>query len=306
VIPSLSTGTSTIAFGHDRRDRPYLLHVPATAKGLGASPAAGSRRGLPLVLELHGRGINPVRFDQMTGLMALADEAGFAVAAPAAIEEMWNDGRDPLAAEHGRPDDVTYLAAVLADVPEHLAIDPGRIFVVGMSNGATMAARLVCERADLFAAVAQVGGTAPAQLVASGRPGRPVPILSVHGSSDPFQAYEGGASRTLRRRIVLPHALGTTVSVDDWARFWVRVNGASEPPLVTAFTADTTVRTWHGPTPASDVVFYRVEGGGHTWPGAGLQLPALLFGRTSKTFSAARVVLDFFAAHGSGPVLTPR
>ena len=41
-------------------------------------------RGLPLVLELHGRGIDAVMFDRLTGFMDLARESGFALVAPSA------------------------------------------------------------------------------------------------------------------------------------------------------------------------------------------------------------------------------
>ena len=47
----------------------------------------------------------------------------------------------------------------------------------------------------------------------------------------------------------------------------------------------------------SDVVFYRIEGGGHTWPGSQPVLPRFLFGRTSQAFDATRVIWTFLAAH---------
>jgi polyhydroxybutyrate depolymerase len=39
------------------------------------------------------------------------------------------------------------------------------------------------------------------------------------------------------------------------------------------------------------------RGGGHTWPGSQPVLPHILFGRTSQTIDATRVIWDFFAAH---------
>jgi polyhydroxybutyrate depolymerase len=85
--------------------------------------------------------------------------------------------------------------------------------------------------------------------------------------------------------------------VDAWAQFWVAANGASAEPIVTRIPPDTTVRTWRGPTPLSDVVFYRLDGMGHTWPGSRPQLPRFLFGRTSQTIDATRVIWEFLAAH---------
>ena len=306
-MASLAPGTHRISMSHGGLDRPYLLHVPESDPRPAGPEAASRAAGLPLVLELHGRGIDAAQFDRMTGFTALAEEMGFIVAAPEAVDEMWNDGRESSAHDNALPDDVGYLAALLADVSNGARVDPARVYVVGMSNGAGMTARFVCERPDLVAAAAQVAGTATERVAATFRPLQPVPLLHVHGTADPIWLYSGGVSETVRRQAMIRHRPEPSVSVDDWARFWVRANGASEPPRERRLTADTTVREWHGPTPRSDLAFYRVEGAGHTWPGAGLPLPSLLFGRTSRTFSAARTAWEFFAPHrapaaGSGPL----
>lgn len=271
---------------HDGMDRPYLLQLPPDP------PAAP----LPLLVQLHGRGIDPVQFDRLTGFGALADEIGFAVAMPAAIGEIWNAGRDAAPAER-RPHDVSYLTAVIADASAGRSIDPRRIYLAGMSNGAAMAGRMACERADLIAGIAQVAGTIGMSVVAGCRPARPVPIISIHGAADGIAPYQGGVRRGLIPHLMIRRAIGPSIGVDDWAEFWVAANGATAGPALTTLPPDVTVRTWHGPTPASDVVFYRFEGGGHTWPGAHIPLPALLFGRTSRTIDAAAVCWDFLATH---------
>lgn len=283
----LPAGSHTISLVHDGRERPYLLHVP---------PQPAPAGGWPLVLELHGRGIDAIRFDRMTGFTALSDEAGFVVVAPSAVDEIWNDGRDQLAAEHRAPDDVLYLDAVLYDAIGRLPIDERRVYAVGMSNGASMAGRLACERSERIAAFAQVAATVPNVISDSCRPSRPVAVLQIHGSADPYWRYEGGDGGGLRKRVLL-RAHWPTVGVDDWARFWLQANGASENPEMLIVSEDTRARIWHGPEPSSDVIFYRIDGGGHTWPGA-TPLPRFLFGRTSTTFNATSVVWDFFASHG--------
>ena len=283
---SLPAGSHTVSLRHEGRERPYLLHVP---------PVALAAR-VPLLLELHGRGIDPVSFDRWTGFRHLADKAGFVVALPSAMGEIWNDGRFPELARDGS-DDVGYLVALIEDSCARLLIDVRRIYVVGMSNGATMAARLACEQAGRIAAFAQVGGTVAVGVTAHSRPACPVPILQVHGTGDDSAPYEGGRRRGLRARLILRHAAGPSMGVDDWARFWVAANGAHEGPRIETLPPDTTVRRWRGPSAASDVVFYRVDGGGHTWPGNRQPLPRLLFGRTSRAFDATKVIWDFLSAH---------
>jgi polyhydroxybutyrate depolymerase len=216
---------------------------------------------------------------------------------PNAIGGIWNDGRIA-SAWAVPPDDVAYIAALLDDVADRLPIDPRRIFVVGMSNGAAMAGRLACELADRIAAAAQMAGTAGVDVLAGCRPARPVAMLDIHGSADRVAPYEGGSRRGLAGRLMLRRGVAASVSVDAWAEFWVAANGASTAAAVSELPPDTTIRTWRGRTPASDVVFYRVEGAGHAWPGSRFTVPAFLFGRTSRTFDATRVCWEFFATHG--------
>lgn len=285
------SGRATIPLVYDGLERPYMLQLPR---------GAGDDR-LPLLLELHGRGIDATRFDQLTGFGALADEAGFVLALPSALSEMWNDGRSHSPKWSREPDDVGYLNAVIDDACARRAIDLGRIYVVGMSNGSVMAGRLACASAERIAAVAQVAGTAGVGIAAGFRPSRPLPILNIHGTADRMAPYEGGIRHGLGARIVHRHAAGPMVGVDDWARFWVSANGAydgaSDSPQVGALPPDTTVRTWRGPSRDADIVFYKVEGGGHTWPGSRIAMPAFMFGRTSRTFDATKVSWEFLAAH---------
>lgn len=271
------------------RDRPYRLLIPATA-----SP--GPR---PLVLQLHGRGGGGSWFDGVAGFAALSETAGFVLAIPDAIDGVWNDGRFAADGRYGRTDDVGFLMAVIDDAMARTPIDPRRVHVFGMSNGAAMTGRLACARADRLAAAAQVAGTAAHAIAVDCRPVRPVPILQIHGTADHLAPYAGGRRRgPVARALLLGRgSAGPSVGVDDWARFWVAANGAAAEPVTTTLPPDTTVRTWRGATPASDVVFYRLEGAGHTWPGGRPELPRPLFGRTSHTIDATRLIWDFFAGH---------
>jgi polyhydroxybutyrate depolymerase len=284
-------GRTTVPLVHDGHDRPYVLHVPPGPRD----------RPLPLLLELHGRGISAGQFDALTGFGALADEEGFVLAMPSAIAELWNDGRSRSPKWVGEPDDVGYLTAVIDDACSRKIVDPARVYVVGMSNGAVMAGRLACECADNVAAVAQVAGTAGRAVAAGCRPTRATPILNIHGTADRYSPYEGGIRHSLGARLILRRAAGPMIGVDDWADFWVAANGALDGPLVGPemgeLPPDTTFRAWRGASNASDVVFYRIEGGGHTWPSSRTPLPAFIFGRTSGTFDTARLCWEFLAAH---------
>ena len=85
VASTRVAGDQHLAVSHGGHERPYLLHVPTN------SPADK----VPLLVELHGRGIDPIAFDRWTGFRDLADREGFAVALPGSVGPIWNDGRFP-------------------------------------------------------------------------------------------------------------------------------------------------------------------------------------------------------------------
>lgn len=237
-------------------------------------------------------------FDLWTGFSALADEAGFALAMPAAIGEIWNDGRYTAGrTRRDGIDDVGFLLALVDELAARGGIDPARVYVVGMSNGATMAGRLAWERPDRVAAIAQVAGTVATAVAAGPPPRTPVRILQIHGTADRSAPYAGGRARPGLMRLLLGRPAGPALGVDEWARRWVDANGATEAAAVESIAPDVTARRWTGATLGSDISFYRIEGGGHTWPGARVWMPPHL-GRVSRTIDATRLAWDFFAGGG--------
>ena len=270
------------------RDRQYLLHVPGPE-----GSAVGPR---PLVVELHGRGIDPIRFDWWTGLSGLADDSGFVLAMPQAVGEIWNDGR--YAARLGT-DDVGFLAALIEDAGSRTPVDLDRVYLVGMSNGSTMAGRFACERPELIAGIGQVAGTA-GMAFAGSIPAVRVPMISFHGSADRSAPYSGGRARGLGRLLMLRNRAGPAIGVDEWAAQWVSVSGGGATPSAEQVAPDVSVRRWRGPDPLGDLDFYRIEGGGHTWPGAATRvwIPPI-FGKVA-TIDATRLIWEFLSVHRRG------
>jgi polyhydroxybutyrate depolymerase len=271
------------------RDRQYLLHVPG--------PGAPVTQPRPLVVQLHGRGIDALRFDWWTGLSGLADAAGFVLAIPRAVGEIWNDGR--YAGRTQEIDDVSFLAAVIEDAAGRTPIDRARVYLVGMSNGSTMAGRFACERPELIAGMGQVAGTAGVAFALAG-PAMPVPVINLHGSADRSAPYAGGQAGGLGRMLMMRNRAGPAIGVDEWAEFWRSVNGDEAIPSVEPLAADISVRRWRGPNPSGDLDFYRIEGGGHTWPGSSARvwIPPI-FGKVAA-IDASRLIWDFLSAHRRG------
>jgi polyhydroxybutyrate depolymerase len=229
--------------------------------------------------------------DRLTHFFDVADREGFAVAAPDGVGHSWNDGRTETASSSRQADDIGFLRALIDRIASQASIDPSRIYVVGMSNGAIMTGRVACDMSDRIAAVAQVAGTASVTVAADCRPGRAVPVLEIHGTADPLVPYGGGTvAEVLGGR-------GDVVSVDSWAQFWATNDSAAPDTSVRSIGTDTTVRTWHGSTAQSDVVFYRVDGAGHTWPSGPQYLPKAIIGATSDSFDASVTIWQFLSSH---------
>jgi polyhydroxybutyrate depolymerase len=164
-----------------------------------------------------------------------------------------------------------------------------------MSNGAVMAGHLAWLHPERLAAVAQVSGTSATALPPGTAAAMPVALLNIHGTRDRVAPYAGGHAALMWRLLMRGRATAS-MGVDEWARVWVARNGAQPEPATAQLGLDVAVRTWRGSTPESDIVFYRIEGAGHTWPGVRTWSPPHL-GRVSRTIDATALSWDFLSAH---------
>jgi polyhydroxybutyrate depolymerase len=250
--------------------------------------------GAPLVIQLHGGGGNGHGLDRLTRFHTLADQERFAVLSPSGVNRRWNDGRAIRGARPAAPaagaDDVGFIAALIDCVAGWLPVDRRRVYVVGISNGAMMAARLASQIPDRIAAYAQVAATVAIDAPNWWHPDRPVPFINIGGTADPIVPYLGGEVRGGRRD---RPDLGRVLAVDQWAAL-LAAHNHSIGPETHALPPDLSVRTWRGQTPQGDLEFWRVDGGGHTWPGGIQYLPARIIGTTSATFDATTAIWRFF------------
>jgi polyhydroxybutyrate depolymerase len=285
--PDGGPGTSDHVLTHDGRRRAYRVHVPPVLP-----------MGAPLVIQLHGGGGNGVGLDRLTRFHHLADRERFAVASPNGFDRHWNDGRQPGTARRSAladdVDDVGFVVALIDRLAEWLPLDRSRVYAVGISNGAMMTARLASQIPDRIAAFAQVAGTVSDDAARWWHPDRAVPLIQIHGTADDIVPYAGGAVRSRRGGPDRGRVLG----VDRWAQLVATHNGAAGPD-VRRIDPDVEVRTWRGPTGQGDVEFWRVDGGGHTWPGGIQYLPAGIVGRTSDTFDATGAIWRFLSGKKS-------
>jgi polyhydroxybutyrate depolymerase len=265
-------------------------------------PAYDGTTPLPSVIDFHGYAEGAAIHSRMSMLGALGDTQGFVTITPqgqGAIP-MWDTALDG--------GDMKFVGALLDRVESTLCIDTNRVFAAGLSNGAFMTSAVACVYADRIAAVAPVAGISEFQ---GCDPARPVPVVTFHGTADRFVSYGGGlgesamdlpapdgSGRTFRdlnatERKRLPHSRAVPVIVAAWARR----NDCARPPTRTKLGTDVTRVRYRCPRNAT-VELYRVEGGGHAWPGSQFSKTiASVVGATTSTVSASDVMWSFFRRH---------
>lgn len=271
----------------DDRERIYFIYVPASYNNNGPTP---------MVLNLHGGGGTPKAQRHTSMMTKVSDREGFIVVYPQGTNRRgkiipgytWNAGACCGWAQKHEIDDTAFIGALIDDLRKLINIDEKRIYATGHSNGAMMCYRMACELSDRIAAIAPVSG--PMQMKGC-RPSRPVPIMHFHGTDDPFVPFEGGKGpRSLPGQFF--------ASVDETIKFWLEVNGIdSIKPK--ASRKGNAVKSYFGPgTNGAEVVLWRLEGGGHTWPGGQFGFfKEKTLGLMNTDISASNLMWEFFRRH---------
>lgn len=272
---------------HNQFSRQWRVHLPK-----------GFQKGhpVPLIIALHGMGSNGEQMEMLTGFTAMSDKEGFAVVYPEGNMRIWLfvGGLSPLRREDGKQrgvDDVGFIRSIMDELTACGVADPKRIYATGISNGGYMSNRLALDLADRLAAIAPVSGTLSNAQKSAIQNGRAIPVLYIHGTDDGVVGYDGKDQITHGK---------ASLSAEELVAGWVKRNGGDEKPVVDTLPdkADdgmTVERRTYSPSEekkdGAKVVFLRVIGGGHTWPG----MPGMEhLGKTCRDFNASETIWQFF------------
>jgi polyhydroxybutyrate depolymerase len=268
--------------------RKFLLHVP---------PGYREEVPWPLVVVLHGAFSSGGQTETETGFSDLADTGRFLVAYPEGIGifgllQHWNAGHCCAKAADDGVDDVGFLAEVIATVRRKLSVDPGRIYMAGMSNGGMRAYRFAAERSGDLAAAAVVSGAIGSTVDGNERwrapkPERALPVIIFHGLADETIPAGGGTG-------LAKGGTRSYRSVDNAIGFWAAANGC-EGTGGTIISGNGKVRrtVLNGCSGGSAVESWLLEGWGHQWPTRHVT-EKLGFDEPLRGFDATGLIWDYF------------
>jgi poly(3-hydroxybutyrate) depolymerase len=256
-------GFHLVTMKHAGQDRTAFVRVPP-------HPIRPGRT--PVLFHFPGLFENAAFAEQFEHPSVSADEHGFLLV----IAEHYGVGWQGVPA--GTPgadvDDPGFVRELAAHVQQRFGGDARRTYASGMSNGGFFTSLTACKLPDVFAAYAPVAG----QLTdATCNPGRPVPVLMMHGDADPLVPYSSVAAAT-PVWLKINHCLSTSRDV----------------LLPDRDPADGTrvIRHVYRGCPASaPVVLYQIQNGGHSWPG-GTPYPVDL-GKSTRDVDANEVIWAF-------------
>ena len=249
------------------RKRTYWLYRPDGA------PSSEKR---PLEVVIFARGFPPPELATYTGL---ADREGLLLAFPVTNAD-WRVQSE-----------LDFVGDVIDDAVDKQNLDRDRVYVTGGSGAGFMAYRLACGPGGkriagvgaLFAGII-TKSEAPAGLAQACNPPRPVSIIGVHGTRDPFVPYTGrpcGNSES-GNYVCLPSQV-------QLMAFWASVNGCDPTPTTTT-NGTLKIELWRACRSSTTAVeLATVDRGGHS----------------SKSLTAGGVtpqarIWDFFKAHPGG------
>ncbi len=293
ATPFALPADATIPFTAAGLDGTFVQHLP---------PAYNGTTPLPLVIDLHGWSEPAAVHVVFSGLGAFGDVHRFVTLTPEITRPvaLWDTALDG--------GDMQWMTALLDQAEATLCVDTNRVYFAGMSNGAMMTTAVACALSDRVAAAAPVAGIRNPEGCTFTRP---VPTVAFHGTDDGYLAYDGGYGPKVAG---LPDpsgtgTLGTAViatgdndqSVPEMVQAWAVRNGCEDAePTESEAASDVTLLTFSCPAGA-DAVLYRINGGGHAWPGSAVSAGAVdLVGFTTMTISADELLWDFFRHHPLG------
>jgi polyhydroxybutyrate depolymerase len=147
----------------------------------------------------------------------------------------------------------------------------------------------------MFRGMAVVSANLSSKILAYYKTPPGLSVMIMQGTSDPVVPYEGGSVESgFTRGVMFP-------SADTLALRFVHANGCTGEPTETELDdknkedgAKATVLEWNGCGQDAKVTLVRVNGGGHTLPGAEQYMAKRYVGGVCNDFNGSKMIWEFF------------
>ena len=274
-INAQTNNTYTITSGGVVRS--YILYVPAIY-----NPA----KPTPLVFEFHGYTSNDSQQEYYGDFRGIADTANFIIALPQGLTYSGSTGFANFGTVASASVDINFTSDMIDTISAHYNINPCKIYSTGFSNGGFMSHDLGCFLSNKFAAIASVSGSMMASHASACNPLHPVPVMQFHGTSDATVSYTGVGG------------IINSIDVDTLIKRWVGIDNCNTTPGFTAMPNISTTDNctaehyvYSGGTANSTVEFFKIIGGGHSWPGSPYPISGV---NTNEDINACKEIWRFF------------
>lgn len=270
-ITAFSQTTVLDSFIYGGIYRNYRIYTPSIYNG---------NTAVPLVFNLHGYGSSNSDQEIYGDFRPIADTANFILVHPNGTfdgnnKRFWNTFGG------SNVDDIGFISALIDTISKIYNIDTNCIYSTGMSNGGFMSYHLACFLSNRIAAIASVTGSMSHAYFNSCMPTKPTPVMQIHGTLDGTVPYLGNFA---------------FVHIDTLVKYWVNFNNCNTSPMYTLLPdvvpTDGCIAehfVYQNGTNNSSVELYKIISGGHSWPGAPININI-----TNMDFSASKEIWRFF------------
>ena len=267
-------------FNYQGHDRSYLVHTPTNYD---------SAKSYPLIFVLHGITSRAKAIAGFSKFNEVSDRKEFIVCYPQGYKRSWAIDIPVGPAPKAGIDDLGFIERLMDTLIFNYSVDTNQIYSCGISNGGFMTSSLACNRSQRISGFAIVCGNMfdpPQKYYCADKP---MKVLLISGTNDPLLVYDGDKFRKDYRFLGYPKTI----------EFWQEVNNYPDLVDSTVFDNDpkdktSVVRYYNGETEnPHKIELWKINGGGHGWPGRGRDFKSLFLGKVSNEINAAEVIADF-------------
>ncbi len=260
--------------------RTFNIYIPAVYN---------SNTAVPLLFNFHGYTSNNTQQELYGNFKPIADTANFILVHPQGLIINGSTGFNNFGALNTAPDDILFVSNMIDSIKALYNINLNKVYSTGLSNGSFMSYDLACFLNSRIAAIASVSGSMVPIHINACNTQHATPVMHIHGTTDGVVSYTGVGG------------IIACMHVDSLVKYWVTKNNCNPTPVFTNIpnTNTTDLCTaehyeYTGGDKGSTVEFYKIIGGGHTWPGASLILPN---GNTNLDMNACKEIWRFLSKY---------